>query len=407
DFRLRRNTAGGGCATIILDADVTISQRMLRVQAPMIPLVGEMVKRNPGTISLGQGVVHYGPPSSVARAVAEAASNSRVHRYGLAFGIEPLLERVRSKLEAENGIRVGHDRRIAVTAGSNMGFQTAVLAIADPGDQIILLSPFYFNHEMAIDIASCKTVAVPTNENYQPDVNAIASAITSRTRAVVTISPNNPTGAVYPESALRQINALCRDRGIYHIHDEAYEYFTYGATPHFSPASLPGSEPHTISLFSLSKNYGMAGWRIGYMVIPAHLEEAIKKIQDTNLICPPMINQFAAVAALDAGRAWCEPRVQGIAAVRKRVLGKLRTLGERVRIPEPGGAFYVLARIHSERRDMDLVEALIRDFRVAVMPGSTFGIQDGCCLRIAYAALEEQTVAEGIGRLVRGLHALI
>src|SRR5205807_2755507 len=121
---------------------------------------------------------------------------------------------------------------------------------------------------------------------------------------------NNPTGAVYSEESLRAINHLCAARGIYHVCDEAYEYFTYGSARHFSPASIPESERHTISLYTLSKAYGMAGWRIGYMVIPAHLEEAVKKIQDTNLICPPMLNQFAAVAALAEGRTWCEPRVR-------------------------------------------------------------------------------------------------
>ena len=133
---------------------------------------------------------------------------------------------------------------------------------------------------------------------------AIERAITPRTRAVVTVSPNNPTGAVYPESTLRAVNTLCRDRGIFHIHDEAYEYFTYGGAGHFSPGSLPEAAGHTISLFSLSKAYGMASWRIGYMVIPEVLAEAVNKIQDTILICPPAVSQHAAIAALEVGRSF-------------------------------------------------------------------------------------------------------
>lgn len=385
----------------------SISQRILDVQAPMIPVVGEMIKRHPGTISLGQGVVHYGPPRDVIEAVARAVvEDPRVHRYGLAFGIDPLLDRVRAKLESENGTTIGADRRIAITAGSNMGFLNAILAIADPEDEVVLLSPFYFNHEMAIEIAGCKVVAVPTDRDYQPDLPAIDAAITPRTRAVVTISPNNPTGAVYPATTLAAINALCRDRGIYHIADEPYEYFTYGGAEHFSPASIPGSEPHTISLYTLSKAYGMAGWRVGYMVIPAHLEESIKKIQDTNLICPPILNQIAATAALSAGRPWAEAQIRPFAQVRDLVMAELARLGERVYVPESRGAFYALMRIDTNRSDMDLVEALIRDFGVAVMPGSTFGSPDRCALRIAYGALDAGTVAEGIGRLVRGLKAL-
>ena len=379
---------------------------MMRVQSPIIPIVGEMVKRHPGTISLGQGVVHYGPPESVARALAQAAADGRVHRYGLCFGIDPLLEGIGAKLASENGVAlVG--RRVAVTAGSNMGFLNAVLAVADPGDEIVLLSPFYFNHEMAIQMAGCRAVAVATDDNYQPDLARIETAINDRTRAIVTISPNNPTGAVYPQDMLRSINHLCAGRGIYHIHDEAYEYFTYGMARHFSPASLSAGERHTISLFTFSKAYGMAGWRIGYMVIPAHLEEAVKKIQDTNLICPPVLNQFAAAAALAEGRAWCEQQTRPLASVRDVVLGELAGLGDRVRVPEPTGAFYTLLRVNTAQGDMELVEALISEFGVAVMPGSAFGATGGCYLRVAYGALDRKTVADGMHRLVSGLKKLI
>ena len=119
--------------------DPFISRRILGVQSPMIPVVGEMIKRHPGTISLGQGVVHYGPPAAVVEATAKAVgSDPRVHRYGLATRMDPLLDAIRSKLEAENGIAPNPDHCVAVTAGSNMGFLEAVLAIADPGDEVIL-----------------------------------------------------------------------------------------------------------------------------------------------------------------------------------------------------------------------------------------------------------------------------
>lgn len=385
-----------------------ISQRMLRVQSPVIPIVGEMVKKHPGTISLGQGVVHYGPPRSVAQAAADAILNDpRVHRYGLTFGIDALLDAIRAKLEKENGVHVGENRRIAVTSGSNMAFLNAVLAIADPGDEIVLLSPFYFNHEMAIDIAGCRAVIVPTDAEYQPDLPAVEAAITARTRAVVTISPNNPTGAVYSAADLTAINELCRRRGIYHVADEAYEYFTYAPAKHFSPPSIPGSEGYTFGLYSLSKAFGMAGWRVGYMVMPAHLEEAVKKIQDTNLICPTLASQLAAVAALAAGRSWCQTQIAPFGAVRDLVLSELQKLGDRIHVPTPGGAFYALMRLNTTRKDMDLVETLIRQFGVAVMPGSTFGPKEGCYLRVAFGALDQGTVAEGMGRLARGLKSLL
>ena len=381
---------------------------MLGVQAPMIPVVGEMIRQCPGTISLAQGVVHYGPPPGVAEAAARAAAGEPgVHRYGPACGVESLIEGIRAKLVEENGVFVGDDRRVVVTAGSNMGFVNAVLAVADVDDEIILLSPFYFNHEMAVRIAGCRVALAATDDNYQPDLRKIESAITERTRAIATISPNNPTGAVYPAATLEAINTLCRDRQIYHIADEAYEYFTYDDARHFSPASLAGSEGHTIGLYSFSKTYGMAGWRVGYMVIPAHLEESVKKIQDTNLICPPIMSQLAAGAALSAGPQWCRTRVRPFARVRDLVLTELERLGDRVHVPRPGGAFYVLIRANTRRAEMELIEALIREYGVAVMPGSTFGAADGCYLRIAYGALDERSVVEGMGRLVRGLEALL
>ena len=119
---------------------------------------------------------------------------------------------------------------------------------------------------------------------------------------MVTVSPNNPSGAVYTETILRDINALCKAKGIYHISDEAYEYFTYDDIEHYSVASIPDSGEHTISLYSLSKAYGFASWRIGYMLIPEHLSMSVIKAQDTILICPTRIAQEAAIAALQEGR---------------------------------------------------------------------------------------------------------
>src|SRR5207253_108726 len=122
-----------------------------------------------------------------------------------------------------NNLIAFNGRSVVVTAGGNMAFFNALLAIADAGDEIVLPTPYYFNHEMAIVMLGCRPVLVPTTDDYQLDVDAIAAAITGRTRAIVTISPNNPSGAVYSRDALIAVNRLCRDRGIFHISDEAYE----------------------------------------------------------------------------------------------------------------------------------------------------------------------------------------
>ncbi|HQT95301.1 MAG TPA: aminotransferase class I/II-fold pyridoxal phosphate-dependent enzyme [Thermoanaerobaculaceae bacterium] len=234
------------------------SLRMQMVQTPVIPVVGRLIRDNPGTISLGQGVVGYPPPPEALEAVARFAADPDNHMYGPVEGIPALLDAIAAKLAADNAIALTDDSRIVVTAGGNMAFANAVLAITDPGDEVILLEPYYFNHRMAVTIAGCRPIAVPTDAAHQPVVSRIEAAITSRTRAVVTVSPNNPSGAVYPEATLRAINALCRERGVYHVHDEAYEYFVYDGARHVSPASEPGAAGHTISLFSLSKSYGFA-----------------------------------------------------------------------------------------------------------------------------------------------------
>ncbi len=380
--------------------------RMQSVQSPIIPVVGELIRNNPGTISLGQGVAYYGPPPKAIASIQKFLADPANHKYKPVQGIGELLEAIAHKLDAENDIS-GDGSRIVVTAGANMGFVNAVLAIADPGDEIILQLPYYFNHEMAVTIADCKAVCVPTDDDYQLQPDAIASAITDRTRAVVTISPNNPTGAVYRESDLREVNEHCRRNGIYHISDEAYEYFTYDDAEHFSPGSIDDSAEHTISLFSLSKAYGFASWRIGWMVIPERLYMPVRKIQDTNLICPPVISQWAAVGAMEAGWRYCKEKQQMTGEIRRMVLDELDDVTDLVTVPRADGAFYFLLRVHKDSNPMELVKQLIEKHKVAVIPGMTFGMEDKCYLRIAYGALQKDTAAEGIGRLVEGLEQIL
>jgi aspartate/methionine/tyrosine aminotransferase len=382
------------------------SPRMQAVQSPIIPVVAEWIRNCPGTISLGQGVVSYGPPPSALAKIAEFLNDPENNKYKPVTGLPPLLEVIREKLTAENKINVTDANALVVTAGGNMAFMNALLAISEPGDEVIIQTPYYFNHEMAITMASCRPVLVATDTNYQLQPDAIAAAITPRTRAVVTISPNNPTGAVYPETALREVNRICGERGVYHIHDEAYENFVFNDAKHFSPGSVAGAEGHTISLFSLSKAYGFASWRIGYMVMPRQLLDAVKKIQDTILICAPVISQYAALGALQTGSAYCTEKLKGIEEVRRIVADELRSLGDMCTVPRADGAFYFLLRIHKGLDPLTLSERLIREHKVAVIPGNAFGIQ-GCYLRVAYGALQRDTAAEGIGRLVRGLKALV
>jgi len=151
-----------------------MASRMQAVQTPIIPVVADLIRQHPGTISLGQGVVYYGPPEATIAQIGEFLQQPGNHRYQAVEGIAPLRQAIAAKLEAENGLVLGADRRIVVTAGSNMGFLNAILAITSPGDEIILQRPYYFNHEMAIAIAGCRAVLVDTDDNYQLRPGAIA-----------------------------------------------------------------------------------------------------------------------------------------------------------------------------------------------------------------------------------------
>jgi aspartate/methionine/tyrosine aminotransferase len=377
------------------------------IQAPIVPVIGDLIRQTPGAISLGQGVVHYGPPPAAIEAARRALTNPETHAYQAGSGNENLLAAIAVKLKTENGIDVAQRSRVMVTAGGNMAFVHAILAVTEPGDDVILPVPFYFNHEMAIQMAGCSARRVPTDERYQLDLDAIRRAITPRTRAIVTVTPNNPTGAVYPEAALREVNRLCAEHGLYHISDEVYEYFTYGSARHASSGAFPGAEAHTISMFSLSKAYGLAGWRIGYMVYPERLHAAMAKVQDTVLVCPPVISQIAAVAAMEVGPSYCRPHLAAMAEIRDIVFAELGALEPLCTVPPADGAFYCFLRVNANADPMRTAERLIREHRVAVIPGHAFGMENGCYFRVAYGALQKDTVAEGIGRLVTGLRVIL
>ncbi|MEH1784808.1 MAG: pyridoxal phosphate-dependent aminotransferase [Nostoc sp.] len=385
----------------------SLTSRMQAVQSPIIPVVGELIKNSPGTISLGQGVVSYNPPPKAIEFLAKFLAEPANNLYKSVEGISPLLTVLAGKLQGFNGIEINGENCIVVTAGSNMGFMNAILAITNPGDEIILNTPYYFNHEMAIAMAGCHPVLVATDENYQLRPEAIAQAITPKTRAVVTISPNNPTGVVYAEAVLREVNQICGTRGIYHISDEAYEYFTYNGIKHISPGSFGNSCKYTISLYSLSKAYGFASWRIGYMVIPKHLLFAVKKVQDTILICPPVISQYAALGALQAKEEYLQSHIAAIAQVRQLVLDSLNRLQGLCNIIPADGAFYFFLKVHTQMDAFELVKRLIQEHKVAVIPGTTFGMDHGCYLRVAYGALQKETAKEGIERLVQGLETIV
>jgi len=251
-------------------------------------------------------------------------------------------------------------------------------------------------------------VLVPTDANYQLDLAALEAAITARTRAIVTVSPNNPTSAVYPERDLTAVNALCKARGLYHFSDEAYEYFCFAGARHFSPASLPGSAGHTLSFHSFSKGFGMASWRVGYLLYPAQLFEAMNKVQDTNLICAPVVSQLVALAATRAGRPAVAAHIDSLERVRLLVHERLKALGSLIDFVPTRGAFYVLLRLPPVADPLAFSRAMVEGFKVATIPGFAFGLdpREGNHQRLSFGALDPSAVSEGVDRFVAAVRSL-
>jgi aspartate/methionine/tyrosine aminotransferase len=394
------------------------ANRLDGVQDPVIPRLGELMRRRPDALSLAQGMVSWAPPPGVLEGVRHALElpGFSLHRYGSTWGDPALLEQVARKLSRGNGLDLD-GAALMVTSGSNMAFATLAQVICDPGSEVILPLPFYFNHAMAVQLAG--GVVVPVDGGPLPDPALLAEAITPRTRAIVTISPSNPSGVVLPRPLLTAINQLCARHGLLHISDEAYELFVHGAEPHFSPGSLPGAAAHTVSLHSLSKAYGMAGWRMGYAAFPQALQSALAKVIDTFEICPTMLSQWAAAAALAADPAWALERVASLKPRRAQMLEAVRQWGARgwpLRLwAEPDGAFYGLLVVEGlldgggQPLSSDvLMERLVLEHGVATVSGSAFGLEipGAAVLRLSYGMLADADLAEALQRLGQGLEQL-
>ncbi len=393
------------------------AERLDAVLTPVIPQVGQLMARRPGCLSLAQGMVGWGPPPEVRlallraleSAVADPDHAAVLDRYGPVAGDPALLAAIATELEGHWGLDL-EGSSLLVTAGSNMAFNALAQVICDPGDEVILPAPYYFNHVMAVQLAGGRPVTPVAS--LIPDPALLAAAITPRTRAIVTISPNNPSGVVMPPAVLAEINALCARHGLFHISDEAYAVFVHGEVPHWSPGSLAGAGAHTITLQSLSKSHGMAGWRLGYAAVPTSLMAALAKVQDTILICPPRIVQQAAIAALHGEPGWLAEQLTALRQRRRQLLKALeaaqhRGLAARL-LAQPDGAFYALLAVESSLSAEALVERLVLDHGVAALPGACFGLVDEggqVALRLSYGLLDQATLAQALERLVEGLMA--
>jgi aspartate/methionine/tyrosine aminotransferase len=220
------------------------------------------------------------------------------------------------------------------------------------------------------------------------------------------VSANNPTGVVYPKSLLKEINRLCADQNIYHISDEVYEYFIYDQATHVSPAIFDPMIDSTVSLFSCSKSFGMAGYRIGYMVYPDHLKDEILKVQDTIGICAPVPSQYAAIEAIKLGFSYMKPFLPEISQIRTRFFRSLSDI-DSIDVNLPQGSLYFFIHFKDKNlHDTAIAKMLIDSYKVVSLPGSIFDA-DFPSLRISFGNLRLEHSIRGCERLTNGLTEIL
>jgi aspartate/methionine/tyrosine aminotransferase len=373
-------------------------------EAPIVKLIADS-KAPSDLVDLGQGVPFFGPPQQAVFAATEALHKESGSKYSPDSGFSSLRQAITRKLASENGVNADPCRNVIVTTGANQAFVNAILCITRPGDHVIVLSPYYFNHVMAIRLAGCKPVIVDTDRNYQPLVQRVGEKITKRVKAVVLVSPNNPTGAVYCRNVVDEISTLCADNGVCVITDETYEHFVYDHTEFVSALTLDKEIDHTISLFSLSKSYGMPGYRIGYTVFPAGIHSEMLKVQDTLTICAPSPLQAAAEAAIKLGAAYPKQFIPRIEKVRRIFIERVTSL-DLVKMPVTNGSYYFLLRLKTRKSDWGIAKTLIEEYGVMTIPGTVFGTRYPA-VRLAYANVDESEAEMGISRLTKGLQEIL
>ena len=375
------------------------SSRVLSTHPPIMQIM-KSLKRGEEVIDLSQGIPFFDPPEAPIRRALSGVYDS--HRYGPDGGDPDLLEAISKKLGSVNSIDAAASGGIMVTPGANMGFFMSAASLCDHGDEVILIDPYYFNHRMSLDILGVRSVHVPTDGEGIPDIDSLRSSVNERTRAVVVVSPNNPTGCVYDEPILRGIADLCGEEGIVLISDETYEDFHYDSG-HFSPGSLAGEDLDVVSLFSLSKSYGLSGWRIGYMSFPESLYDSLLKVQDTTTICASRIGQVAALECIRTGPEHLKDHLPVMRRNRDAVSSWLWENSSVLRSPDPRGAFYSFPGIVDERwkamGSMELSRVILERGGVLVVPGEPFGADKPPHFRISYGNVLPHTLGEGLERI--------
>jgi aminotransferase len=348
-----------------------VSEKSLRFTESVIREMTRLANQH-GAVNLSQGFPDFPAPEPI-KAEAARAVIADVNQYAITWGAKRLRDALVAKHERFSGLAFDPEREVTVCCGSTECMAAVMLAIVDPGDEVIVFEPFYENYGPDAILSGAVPRFVRLREpDWRFDSQELAAAFGNRTRAIVINTPNNPTGKVFTRAELEEIAALCRKWDVIAITDEIYEHILYDGAEHVSMASLEGMRERTVTISGLSKTYSVTGWRVGWCLAPADLTGAIRKVHDFLTVGAPAPLQEAAAAALEMPADYYPRLAAGYRERREFLVPVLAAAGFRPITPR--GAYYVMTDISGFGFPDDVAFArwLVSDVGVAAVPGSSF-----------------------------------
>ena len=358
--------------------DTWLADRCSAVEVSGVRKMFELARSLKDPVNLSIGQPHFDVPEPL-KAAAKAAIDSGFNGYTVTQGIPELLAAMRTEVQSRFP---GQERDVLVTSGTSGGLMLVLLAVVNPGDEVITTDPYFVSYPNMIVAVGGRLVTVDTYPDFKLNLDKIAAAISPRTKAIMISTPSNPTGAVIDAQTQKGLAELCRERGVLLISDEIYRAFHYD-TPPLTPAS---HNPDVLVIEGFGKTYGMTGWRLGWAHGPKRLIQEMAKFQQFTFVCAPSMVQHAGVAAMNYD-------VSGIIAEyrRKRDMMVAGLKGD-YELTVPGGAFYLFPKVPWGTATEFVTEAIKHN--LLIIPGSTFSRRD-THVRISYAATDE-TLQRGI-----------
>lgn len=352
-----------------------------------------------GAVNLSQGFPDFDPPKAILDRLAEVAHED-YHQYSITWGAQNFREALAAKQTHYMGRAIDPDSEIVVTCGSTEAMMTAMMTVTNPGDKVVIFSPFYENYGADTILSGAEPIYVPLTPpafNFDPEV--LEDAFRQHPKALILCNPSNPCGKVFTRAELETIAALANKYDVYVITDEVYEHIVYAPHTHTYFATLPGMWERTISCSSLSKTYSVTGWRLGYVIAPAPIIERAKKVHDFLTVGAAAPLQEAVIPGLKFGQDYYDDLLQKYAHKRELFCKGLDDLGLVHNIPQ--GAYYVMLDISAFGYDSDLqfCEDLAAKVGVGAVPGSSFFRKPVNHLIRFHFAKKDDTLNEALNRL--------